>query len=48
MPHLAQLLSLPLPAGWKSKVFPVCDASHVKHNEECGDNVGPLILEKDE
>ena len=35
------------PCSWKSKVFPVCDASHVKHNEECGDNVGPLIIEKD-
>ena len=29
---------------WKSKKFPYCDGSHNKHNEECGDNVGPLII----
>jgi CDGSH-type Zn-finger protein len=29
---------------WKSKTFPYCDGSHVKHNEETGDNVGPLIV----
>ncbi|KAG7274497.1 hypothetical protein CRUP_025690 [Coryphaenoides rupestris] len=26
--------------------FPVCDKSHIKHNELTGDNVGPLILKK--
>jgi len=32
---------------WKSGTFPMCDGSHVKHNEAVGDNVGPLIIEKD-
>jgi len=32
---------------WKSGTFPNCDGSHVKHNEAVGDNVGPLIVEKD-
>ena len=31
---------------WKSESFPYCDGSHVKHNQECGDNCGPLIIEK--
>uniref|UniRef100_A0A3Q3W7Z1 Iron-binding zinc finger CDGSH type domain-containing protein n=1 Tax=Mola mola TaxID=94237 RepID=A0A3Q3W7Z1_MOLML len=31
---------------WKSKKFPYCDGSHAKHNEETGDNVGPLIIKK--
>ncbi|XP_031727306.1 CDGSH iron-sulfur domain-containing protein 2 [Anarhichas minor] len=31
---------------WRSKTFPVCDMSHLKHNELTGDNVGPLILKK--
>ncbi|CAN9514718.1 unnamed protein product [Ophioblennius macclurei] len=31
---------------WKSKKFPLCDGSHTKHNEETGDNVGPLIIKK--
>ena len=31
---------------WKSKKFPYCDGSHTKHNEETGDNVGPLIVKK--
>eukprot|EP00754_Rhynchopus_humris_P046960 Rhum_TRINITY_DN6475_c0_g1::Rhum_TRINITY_DN6475_c0_g1_i1::g.20212::m.20212 len=31
---------------WKSKTFPFCDGSHVKHNKETGDNVGPLVLKK--
>nr|AAT92148.1 putative salivary secreted peptide [Ixodes pacificus] len=31
---------------WKSKKFPYCDGSHNKHNEECGDNVGPLIVKR--
>ena len=25
---------------WKSGKFPLCDGSHVKHNEATGDNVG--------
>jgi len=29
---------------WKSSKFPLCDGSHNKHNEETGDNVGPLII----
>mmetsp|Transcript_24977 Transcript_24977/g.56639 ORF Transcript_24977/g.56639 Transcript_24977/m.56639 type:complete len:158 (-) Transcript_24977:61-534(-) len=29
---------------WKSKTFPLCDGAHAKHNEETGDNVGPLIV----
>ena len=32
---------------WKSKKFPLCDAAHVAHNKETGDNVGPLIIEND-
>lgn len=31
---------------WKSQTFPYCDGSHVKHNKECNDNVGPLIVKK--
>jgi len=31
---------------WRSKKFPFCDGSHTKHNEETGDNVGPLIIKK--
>mmetsp|Transcript_16226 Transcript_16226/g.33314 ORF Transcript_16226/g.33314 Transcript_16226/m.33314 type:complete len:104 (-) Transcript_16226:369-680(-) len=29
---------------WQSGTFPLCDGSHMKHNEETGDNVGPLIV----
>ncbi|CAI5703834.1 unnamed protein product [Peronospora effusa] len=29
---------------WKSNKFPYCDGSHMKHNKETGDNVGPLVL----
>eukprot|EP00303_Exanthemachrysis_gayraliae_P011525 CAMPEP_0206019840 /NCGR_PEP_ID=MMETSP1464-20131121/29881_1 /ASSEMBLY_ACC=CAM_ASM_001124 /TAXON_ID=119497 /ORGANISM="Exanthemachrysis gayraliae, Strain RCC1523" /LENGTH=100 /DNA_ID=CAMNT_0053393749 /DNA_START=24 /DNA_END=326 /DNA_ORIENTATION=+ len=29
---------------WLSGTFPACDGSHAKHNEETGDNVGPLIV----
>ncbi|CAG0904172.1 unnamed protein product [Cyprideis torosa] len=29
---------------WRSKKFPYCDGSHTKHNDETGDNVGPLIV----
>lgn len=28
--------------------FPLCDGSHIKHNEETGDNVGPLIIKRKE
>ncbi|KAG7492672.1 hypothetical protein MATL_G00017490 [Megalops atlanticus] len=31
---------------WRSKKFPLCDGSHIKHNEETGDNVGPLIIKR--
>ena len=31
---------------WKSSTYPYCDGSHVKHNKETGDNVGPLIIKK--
>ncbi|RYH31974.1 CDGSH iron-sulfur domain-containing protein [archaeon] len=31
---------------WKSETFPYCDGSHVRHNKETGDNVGPLIIQK--
>lgn len=31
---------------WKSKTFPKCDGSHVKHNKETGDNTGPLVIKK--
>ncbi|EYC16077.1 hypothetical protein Y032_0035g3135 [Ancylostoma ceylanicum] len=29
---------------WKSEKFPYCDGAHVKHNQETGDNVGPLVV----
>jgi len=32
---------------WKSKTFPMCDGSHVKHNKDNDDNVGPLIVSSD-
>jgi len=31
---------------WKSKKFPYCDGAHNKHNDDCKDNVGPLIIQK--
>ncbi|XP_063044906.1 CDGSH iron-sulfur domain-containing protein 1 isoform X2 [Engraulis encrasicolus] len=31
---------------WRSKKFPYCDGAHAKHNEETGDNVGPLIIKR--
>ncbi|KAA0198206.1 Zinc finger CDGSH domain-containing protein 1 [Fasciolopsis buskii] len=30
---------------WRSAKFPFCDGAHNKHNEETGDNVGPLVIE---
>lgn len=29
---------------WQSGTWPLCDAAHVAHNKETGDNVGPLIV----
>ena len=31
---------------WRSKTFPYCDGSHVKHNKQTGDNTGPLVIKK--
>ncbi|KAF6018790.1 hypothetical protein EB796_022893 [Bugula neritina] len=31
---------------WRSKKFPLCDGSHNKHNEDTGDNAGPLVIKK--
>jgi len=31
---------------WRSKKFPYCDGSHNAHNEESGDNVGPLCIQR--
>jgi len=33
---------------WKSGTFPLCNGAHVAHNKETGDNVGPLIIAKEE
>ncbi|XP_051508402.1 CDGSH iron-sulfur domain-containing protein 1-like [Myxocyprinus asiaticus] len=33
---------------WRSKEFPYCDGAHAKHNQETGDNVGPLIIKRKE
>ncbi|XP_041745882.1 CDGSH iron-sulfur domain-containing protein 1 [Coregonus clupeaformis] len=33
---------------WRSKKFPYCDGTHAKHNQETGDNVGPLIMKRKE
>jgi len=32
---------------WRSAKFPNCDGSHMKHNKETGDNVGPLVIVKE-
>ena len=29
---------------WKSSTFPLCDNSHVEHNETCGDNAAPMVI----
>ena len=29
---------------YKSAKFPLCDGTHVKHNEESGDNVAPAVI----
>jgi len=31
---------------WQSKKFPYCDGSHNEYNNQTGDNLGPLILQK--
>ena len=31
---------------WRSAKFPYCDGAHNKHNEETGDNIGPLIIKR--
>jgi len=31
---------------WKSKKMPLCDGTHGKHNQACGDNLGPVIITK--
>lgn len=31
---------------WRSKTFPLCDGSHVKHNKATGDNTAPLVIKK--
>uniref|UniRef100_A0A287BBW3 Iron-binding zinc finger CDGSH type domain-containing protein n=1 Tax=Sus scrofa TaxID=9823 RepID=A0A287BBW3_PIG len=31
---------------WRPKKFPLYDGSHIKHNEETGDNVEALIIKK--
>ncbi|KAK7899463.1 hypothetical protein WMY93_020316 [Mugilogobius chulae] len=31
-----------------SPFFPYCDGAHTKHNDETGDNVGPLIIKRKE
>jgi CDGSH-type Zn-finger protein len=32
---------------YKSAKFPYCDGSHIKHNEETGDNIAPAVLTSD-
>ena len=29
---------------WKSKTFPLCDNSHLEHNDACADNAAPVII----
>ncbi|XP_060771258.1 CDGSH iron-sulfur domain-containing protein 1 [Neoarius graeffei] len=31
---------------WRSRKFPYCDGSHIRHNRQTGDNVGPLIINR--
>ncbi|XP_058791184.1 CDGSH iron-sulfur domain-containing protein 2 homolog [Phymastichus coffea] len=31
---------------WRSENWPYCDGSHGRHNTECNDNVGPLLINK--
>lgn len=29
---------------YRSSTFPWCDGQHLKHNKQCGDNVGPVVI----
>lgn len=29
---------------YRSAKFPYCDGSHIKHNEETGDNIAPVVV----
>lgn len=29
---------------YKSAKFPYCDGAHIKHNEETGDNIAPVVI----
>ncbi|KAK2189214.1 hypothetical protein NP493_113g03000 [Ridgeia piscesae] len=31
---------------WKSEKFPYCDGAHREHNEETGDNIGPVVIKR--
>ncbi|XP_012284006.1 CDGSH iron-sulfur domain-containing protein 2 homolog [Orussus abietinus] len=31
---------------WRSENWPYCDGAHGKHNQETGDNVGPVVVTK--
>ena len=31
---------------WKSSKFPLCDGAHKKHNQETGDNIGPIVVKR--
>ncbi|XP_035794960.1 CDGSH iron-sulfur domain-containing protein 2 homolog [Anopheles albimanus] len=31
---------------WKSANWPYCDGSHGAHNKECGDNLGPVVVQR--
>ena len=33
---------------WKSAKWPNCDGAHKQHNKETGDNIGPLVIKKDD
>lgn len=33
---------------WQSKKFPFCDGSHNAFNQEHSENLGPMIINKDE
>ncbi|XP_011644204.1 CDGSH iron-sulfur domain-containing protein 2 homolog [Pogonomyrmex barbatus] len=33
---------------WRSENWPYCDGTHGRHNNQCDDNVGPLIITKKE
>ncbi len=33
---------------WQSKRFPYCDGSHRQHNSDTGDNIGPVVVIREE